>query len=163
MTEIRETRLPGVGTLHDFGSQSGDRIGVISHHADRREVVIYDSADPDRVCASAMLTASEAQVLADLLGGSRITQRLDDLRQEIAGLAIDWLPISPDSPSVGRTIGEMDLRNRTGVTVVALVRADQSIPAPGPDERLRVDDVAVVVGTAEGIDAAAKLLATSAP
>ena len=162
MTEINETKLPGVGTLHDFDCQSGGRIGVIAHHADRREVVIYDSADPDRVGEGVTLTAEEARTLADLLGGTSVTKRLDDLRQEISGLAIDWLPISPNSSYVGKTIGETELRTRTGVSVVALVRDDQPLPAPGPDEELRAGDTAVVVGTAEGIDAATELLTARA-
>ncbi len=160
MTQINETKLPGVGTLHDFECQSGDRVGVISHHGDRREVVIYDPDDPERVAESAAMTADEARVLADLLGGTTVTERLDDLRQEIDGLAIDWLPIAPDSRYAGKTIGETALRSRTGVSIVALVRGDQPVPAPGPEQTLLADDTAVVVGTAEGIDAAVKLLST---
>lgn len=163
MTEINETRLPGVGTLHHFECQSGDRIGVITHHAGRREMVIYDHDDPDRVSEAAALTPNEARVLSDLLGGTSVTERLDDLRQEIDGLVIDWLPISPGSSYAGRTIGETELRTRTGVSIVALVRGDQPLPAPGPDEMLRSADTAVVVGTAEGINTAARLLAAGGP
>lgn len=158
MTEIIETKLPGVGILHDFECQSGPRIGVISHHGDRREIVIYDQDDPDRVSESVSMSADEARVLADLLGGTTVTERLDDLRQEIDGLAIDWLPISADSPFAGRTIGDTELRSRTGVSIVALVRGDRPLPAPGPMDRLVADDTAVVVGTAAGINAAAELL-----
>ncbi len=160
MTEINETKLPGVGVLHDFKCQSGDRVGVISHHAGRREVLIYDSADPDRVGECATMTSDEAHTLVDLLGGSSVTERLDVLRHEIAGLAIDWLPISDRSAYAGKTIADAALRTRTGVSVVAIVRADQPLPAPGPEEELRADDTVVVVGTVEGIDAAARLLAS---
>ncbi len=162
MTQIHETKLPGVGTLHDFECQSGDRVGVISHHGDRREIVIYDRNDPDRASDSAALTADEARVFSDLLGGTTVTERLDDLRQEIDGLAIDWLPISPHSPYAGKSIGETELRSRTGVSIVALVRGNTPLPAPGPEQMLRADDTAVVVGTVAGIDAAAKLLARRA-
>jgi len=158
MTHINETKLPGVGTLHRFDCQSGDRIGVISHHAGRREVIIYDSDDLDRAGECATMTSDEARVLADLLGGTSVTHRLDELRQEIDGLVIDWLPISGHSAYAGKTIGDTALRTQTGVTIVALVRGDRPIPAPGPDEVLQVDDTAVVVGTAEGIDAATQML-----
>jgi len=163
MTEITETRLPGVGTLHAFGCRSGDRVGVISHHSGRREIVIYDHDDTDRVREAATMTPDEARTLADLLGGNSVTERLDDLRREIHGLAIDWLPFSSVSPYVGRTIGDTALRTRTGVSIVALVRGNQPLPAPGPDETLRAEDTAVVVGTAEGIDAAAVLLSAGGP
>lgn len=138
-------------------------MGVISHHGDRREVVIYDPNDPDRVSRSATMNADEARALADLLGGTTVTQRLDDLRQEIDGLAIDWLPISPHSRFVGKTIGDTELRTRTGVSIVALVRGEVPLPAPGPEQLLLVDDTAVVVGTVDGIDAAAELLTRPTP
>jgi TrkA domain protein len=163
MTEISETKLPGVGTLHEFECRSGDRVGVISHHAGRREMVIYDADDHDRVSESITITPDEARALADLLGGTSVIERLDDLRHDIAGLVIDWLPISRHSPFVGHAIGDTALRTRTGVSIVALVRGDDALPAPGPDETLRADDTAVVVGTADGIDAAAQLLAARGP
>lgn len=158
MNEIEQTQLPGVGTLHAFECLSGERIGVISTHADRREVVIYDDDDPDRVCATVSLTPDEARALADILGGITVIERLDDLRQEISGLSIDWLPIAPHSPYAGLTLGDTALRTRTGVSVVAVVRGDRTVPAPGPEEPLLADDTVVVVGTPGGIDRAAQVL-----
>ena len=159
MTEINETSLPGVGMRHDFEAASGDKVGVVSHHSGRRDLVIYNRADPDLVCGTACLTPAEAHALADLMGGPSVVERFDDLRQEIHGLAIDWLPIAPTSPYAGQTLGDTELRARTGVSVVAIVRGDTPIAAPSPDHELLADDVAVVAGTAEGIDAAARLLA----
>lgn len=158
MTEITETKLPGVGTVHTFTSERGDCVGVITHHGGRRELVVYDRDDADRVSESASLTSDEARLLADLLGGSTLSERLDDLRQDIAGLAIDWLPIAPDSPFSGRTIGDTEMRRRTGVSIVAIMRADRAIPAPEPDQQLEADDTLVVVGTSDGIDRAVELL-----
>ncbi|MDH4144744.1 MAG: cation:proton antiporter regulatory subunit [Acidimicrobiia bacterium] len=158
MTDLIETRLPGVGTVHVFDCDNGTRVGVIAHHSGRRELVIYDRDDLDCVSDSAMLTPGEARMLADLLGGTTVTEKLDDLRQNIAGLAIDWLPIPAHSAFAGRTIGETELRHRTGVSIVAIVRDDRPIPAPGPNDELRSGDTAVLVGTAEGIDLATALL-----
>lgn len=159
MTEVNETRLPGLGVRHDFECRSGDRLGVISHHSGRREVVIYDRGDPDRVERATNMTPDEAAVLADLLGGATVIERFDDLRQQIAGLAIDWLPLGPGSPYAGKMLGDTALRTRTGVSIVAIVREDNAIPAPGPDDLLEAGDTLVVVGTAEGIDLAATALA----
>lgn len=159
MTDVNETRLPGLGLRHDFECRGGDRLGVVSHHSGRREVVIYDKADPDRVASSVNMSPEEAAVLVDLLGGATIIERFDDLRQHIAGLAIDWLPIGPTSRYAGRVLGETALRTRTGVSIVAIVREDSAIPAPGPDDLLLAGDTVVVVGTPEGIDIASALLA----
>ncbi len=162
MTSVNETKLPGVGLRHDFATTNGDEIGVISHHSGRRELVIYDPDDPDRVKACANLDPAETAVLTELLGGATVTERFADLRQHIAGLAIDWLPLPAGSAFVGRPLGDTEMRSRTGVSIVALVRDDTAIAAPGPELMLEAGDTAVVVGTAEGIDAAVALLTTTA-
>jgi TrkA domain protein len=161
MTSVNETKLPGVGMRHDFATANGDQVGVISHHSGRRELVIYDPVDPDRVRACANLDAAETALLAELLGGATVVERLADLRQHIAGLAIDWLPLSAGSAFAGRRLGDTEMRSRTGVSIVAVLRGDAAIPAPGPDTVLHAGDTVVVVGTAEGIDAAVALLTTA--
>lgn len=159
MTEINETPLPGLGVRHDFRCVGGDVVGVVSLHSGRRQLLVYDSDDPDKVADSVAMTPDEARILADLLGGSTITERLDDLRQQVSGLAMEWLPISPDSPYAGRHLGDAALRTRTGISIVAILRDDTAIPAPGPDDVLEAGDTAVAVGTTEGLTTAAALLA----
>lgn len=160
MTEIRETKLPGVGLRYDFDCITGDRVGVVSRHGGNRDLVVYDRDDPDSVKFSVELTEPEASHLADMLGGTTVTERLGDLHHEIAGLALDWITVPSGADAAGRTIGDNEVRARTGVSIVALLRDGDAIPAPGPDERLDVGDVAVVVGTPEAVQAAEALLGT---
>ena len=77
----------------------------------------------------------------------------------VEGLALDWL-VLPRS-LVPRTIGETELRSRTGVSVIALVREGITVPAPGPDHELRPGDTIVVTGTTEGIGRAIDLLSAA--
>jgi TrkA domain protein len=163
MTDIRETPLPGVGVRHDFTCDSDQQVGVVSHHSGRRDLVLYDRDDPDRVAETVSMSADEARSLGALLGGPNIIERFDDLRQQIVGLEIAWLPISPKSRLAGRPLGESELRTRTGVSIVALLRGETAIAAPGPDDVMRADDVAVVVGTDDGIDEAARILSAPSP
>jgi CPA2 family monovalent cation:H+ antiporter-2 len=60
--------------------------------------------------------------------------------------------------AVGRTLEELEVRGRTGATVLGLARAGVGIAAPGKDERLAVGDTLVLVGTSEAVDAAMRLL-----
>ena len=133
----------------------------MSHHSGRRDLIVYDRDDPDRVVETVSMSIDEARSLGTLLGGPNIVERLDDLRQQIVGLEIAWLPISPNSPLAGRPLGESEMRTRTGVSIVALLRGETAIPAPGPDDVMLADDVAVVVGTDAGIDEAARILSTA--
>lgn len=161
MTDVNETRLPGVGLRHDFTCQSGDRVGVITRHSGRRELLVFNRDEPDDVSESVAMTPDESSVLAGLLGGATLVDRFDDLRQHIADLSLDWLPVPESSRFAGRPMGDTEMRTRTGVSVIAILRGTTPIPAPGPDVVLEAGDTVVVVGLAAGIDAAADILAQS--
>jgi TrkA domain protein len=81
MVRIDETRLPGMGVRHDFTTASGARIGVVTHRGGRREIVLFDEADPDECRASITLDDEDARALADLLGGSQIVEHLEIERE----------------------------------------------------------------------------------
>ena len=57
-----------------------------------------------------------------------------------------------------RPLGDTALRSRTGVSVVAVMRAGEAHPSPMPDFILTAGDLLVVVGTNEGLDNAVKIL-----
>lgn len=59
---------------------------------------------------------------------------------------------------VGRSLVELDLRGRTGATVLGITRGGVAIAAPSKLERLAVDDTLVLVGTIEAIEAAKEIL-----
>jgi TrkA domain protein len=158
--EIEETTLPGVGLRYEFTSKEGERLGVIHHRSGRRELFIAEASDPDACRESLDLDEEESHILAELLGGSRITAHLADLQQRVEGLAIDWLVLSEDSPYAGGTLGDARVRTRTGVSVVAVLRGEQAFPAPGPDFGLQRRDTLVVVGTPRGIEKLTELLLT---
>jgi TrkA domain protein len=154
--EIHETALPGVGIRHEFATRAGERVGVVSHRRGRRELLVYDTADPDACRESLQLTAEESLVLAQLLGGFRTTRV--DPRHPVDGLAVDWVRVPPDSPFAGRTIAAAGVRSVTGVSIVAVLRRGTAFPSPRPDFALQAADTAVVVGTVEGIEAFVELL-----
>lgn len=158
MTEIRETELPGVGVRYEFRTGSGRRVGVVAHRSGRREIFLADPDDPDAVVESVDLSPEDARTLGDLLGVSQVASRLTELQQQVEELAIDWLPLDEDSPYAGRTIGEAGIRTRTGVSVVAIIRGEDAIPAPGPETRLEAGDYLVVVGTQRGVEELVRLL-----
>jgi len=84
--EIFETPLPGVGIRYEFTSAAGDRLGVVVRRDSRRELVFYDDRDPDRCRDLVELTGAEAATLVELLGGTKVTERVADLRHEVEGL-----------------------------------------------------------------------------
>lgn len=150
MAEVTETQLPGVGVRHEFSTGAGERVAVLSHRTGRREIATYDRADPDSCTTVLHLNPDDTRTLADLLGGGPLSEAAAGV-QRLAGVAIDWVPINAGSGHAGSTIGHARLRTRTGSSVVAVIRGDETIPAPGPETVLVADDLVVAVGTPEGL------------
>ncbi|MFI7445089.1 cation:proton antiporter regulatory subunit [Nonomuraea indica] len=157
--DVEQTALPGIGLRHEFTTQSGKRVGVISHRTGRRDLVIYDREDPDRVCETVKLNDEEAEALVELLGAPRIVQRLNQLHQQVEGLVSLQLPIPPGSPYVDRPMGDARVRTRTNASIVAVVRAGRVSASPGPDFVLAANDTVVVVGSADSTAEVADILA----
>jgi TrkA domain protein len=89
-----------------------------------------------------------------------VTERISDLRHEVEGLSIDWVNLEQGRGLAGRTIGDGQIRTRTGASVVAVIRGTRSIPGPGPEFELQGGDIALVIGSIDGVEAAHRLLVT---
>ena len=158
MSEVHETKLPGVGVRYEFETEDGRRVEVLCHRSGRREIYVASQDDPDEFDRVLELGQPDARTMAELLGASRVAEDLVELQQRIEGLVIDWLPVRADAKYAGRTIGDARIRTRTGVSVVALVQGDDAQPAPGPDAVLSPGSYLVVIGTARGIEQLVELL-----
>ncbi len=156
--EVFETHLPGVGSRYELTTAAGDRIAVVARRDRRRELVIYDDEDPDTCRATVELNSEEAAVVVELLGGTKLTERLADLRHEVEGLAIEWITMPEHGGLSGRTIGDGQIRTATGASVVAVIRDGRSIPGPGPEFRFEPADVVLTVGTVASVEAASDIL-----
>jgi len=151
MAEVTEIRLPGVGVRHEFTTSAGERLGVLSHRTGRRELLVYHRDDPDAASTVLHLSPEDTRTLAELLGASQVSETVMAVQQDLEGLAIDWITLPDHSGAAGSTIAEGQFRTRTGASIVAVIRADATIPAPGPEHRFRTGDVVVAVGTMEGL------------
>jgi TrkA domain protein len=158
MPIVSETPLPGIGVRYEFVTDDGARLGVIHHRTGLRELVLFEPEDPDTSHDLVRLSAEDGRTLAELLGVSQVARDFAELEHEVEGLAVDRLPLPLSSPFDGRTIGDTAARTRTGVSIVAVLRAGSAHPAPGPEFGLRGGDVLVVVGTPRGIEELAILL-----
>ena len=151
--EITETPLPGIGLRDARLTHKGRRGCVISHHNGQRDLVLYAKNDPDACIDTVVLTAGEADTLAEFLGTRRIMKRLTGLSEQVAGLNTHKVLIAPGSPFAGKTLGDTELRSRTGASVVAIMRDLDVIASPSPDFPLVGGDQLIVIGTEEGLKA----------
>jgi CPA2 family monovalent cation:H+ antiporter-2 len=66
--------------------------------------------------------------------------------------------IDAASPAVGQSLADLNLRGRSGATVLAISRDGESIAVPTAGERLQAGDVLALAGSHEAIDAAKEML-----
>jgi CPA2 family monovalent cation:H+ antiporter-2 len=86
-----------------------------------------------------------------------VTERIADLLA--AGTAETYF-VGRGAWPARKTLGELDLRGRTGATVIAVVRGPDSFTSPGADFRLEEQDTLVLVANHRDIDRAFTFLAT---
>ncbi|EHR60731.1 putative regulatory ligand binding protein, C-terminal domain of K+ channels like protein [Saccharomonospora cyanea NA-134] len=152
------TPLPGIGVRKDFALSNGRRVGVVTHRDGVIELIVSKSEDPDACLASLPLNAEEAGTLANLLGAPQLVAQLTEEHRELPGISTRPMAIKGGSPYDGHTLADAALRSRTGVSVVAVMRAGQVHPSPTPDFLFTGGDVLVAVGTSDGLDEAARIL-----
>jgi monovalent cation:H+ antiporter-2, CPA2 family len=66
--------------------------------------------------------------------------------------------LAPGSPAIGKTLAGINLRGRTGATVLAIRRGEQGVLVPTGRELLLAGDVLALAGTHESVEAAGALL-----
>jgi CPA2 family monovalent cation:H+ antiporter-2 len=72
--------------------------------------------------------------------------------------------ITPGSPAVNRSLSELNVRGKTGATILAITRRGESgakVVVPSGKEVLRDGDVLALAGTQESVDAAVEMLTVS--
>ncbi len=79
---------------------------------------------------------------------------MDEIAEAFKTASTETLLVEADSFAVGKTIGELGLRKKTGVSIIAITRAGQTEINPGPETQIKAEDVLVLLGEAEQIDMA---------
>lgn len=83
---------------------------------------------------------------------------LEKLRQLLAGNVIENFLLLENSSAVGKTLAQLDLRNRTGATIIAVLRDNQSSANPAADFVLQQGDLLVIMGTHRELESVGELL-----
>jgi CPA2 family monovalent cation:H+ antiporter-2 len=71
---------------------------------------------------------------------------LAPLKNFLREAELQTFAIRQSSPACGRLIRELELRSKTGASIVAIERNGTNIINPGPDEELQVNDQVLLLG-----------------
>jgi CPA2 family monovalent cation:H+ antiporter-2 len=112
---------------------------------------------PPNVIA-AQVDVVRAEHYAMLRGSSPSAHRIESIYELFTAATTATHLVRAASPAVGRSLGELDLKGRTGITVVAVVRKGKAVTNPPGDWRLARGDILVVLGDHAQLAAARRLL-----
>jgi CPA2 family monovalent cation:H+ antiporter-2 len=107
-----------------------------------------------------------AHVVAELLAqqsreGQAVGQQHSsaELNSVLVGLGSpEQVTLPADSPAVGKTLAEINLRGLTGATVLAVQRGEETVLVPVGKEALLAGDILALAGSKESIELATELL-----
>jgi TrkA domain protein len=156
--DVVEQSLPGIGQRYELDAVEGGKLVVVLHHSGRRDLYVMDPA-ADETKATVVLTDSQARTLGAIVAGAYFKPAIvEEIEAVIGTLLIDWVTLHEQSPAVGRSIADLEVRKRTRMTIAAILRDSDAIIAPEPSEVLRTGDRLVVVGRQEDLRSLVKLL-----
>ena len=160
MSTISEVFLPGVGRKFQVETTSGDRLVIVIHDDGKRELYHFTRKNPDRAASVLTLTDGEARQIAGIIGGLTYVPRNLPMAEVILGdLVLEWFTIEQGVACIGRTIRDLEVRTRTGASIVSILEADQTKRTnPEADTVLNEGATLILAGDRRTINAAKRLL-----
>lgn len=143
---IHEQELPGIGYRYDVDTEEGP-LSVVIHHSGRRD--LYVGSPPVVVTLDDEQARRVGAVLAGAYFRPALAQRIEAV---VGGLLIDWVTLGAESKGAGRSIAELEVRRRTRMSIVAILRGDETLISPDPSEVLLAGDRLIVVGRPQDLD-----------
>ncbi|WP_141432295.1 cation:proton antiporter regulatory subunit [Bacillus sp. 03113] len=145
---IRESELPGIGRKFEIMTSNEDKVVIVIHHDGRREIYHYDDDDLEESISNVTLNDSEARKIAAILGGMVYKPKaVETIEMAFDELLIEWFKVEPHAPAVNKTIGEIDIRNKFGINIIAIIKKDHTkMLNPGPETVIEAGDTLVISG-----------------
>ncbi|WP_152394864.1 cation:proton antiporter regulatory subunit [Paenibacillus guangzhouensis] len=149
---IRESDLPGIGKKYQIDTVSGDKMVVIIHDDGRREIYHFYDEDPEETISQVTLEDEEARQIAAIIGGMSYKPKvLETVQVTLEELVIEWCKIEASYACVNKSIAELQVRQRTGATILAIVEKGKQKINPGPDDLLSANATLVIAGERQQI------------
>lgn len=157
---IYEADVPGVGKRFEVETGDSERLVVIVHHDGKRE--IFRREDPEADAEKLFdLSSKQAREVATILEGADFQPLdLEDADLPLGEAMMEWVEVPESSPIAGKTLQDVQVGERTGVTVAAIQRESETLASPRADTVLNPGDILVVIGSRSDQQAFQSLLET---
>ncbi|AEH35687.1 cation:proton antiporter regulatory subunit [Halopiger xanaduensis] len=147
---IYESDLPGVGKKFEVELENDERLVIVTHNTGKREVYLKENPDAD---GDKLFEVSDrlARKVGTILEGAYFQPVQAEAVETMLSddTFLEWFNVTDTAEIAGQTLEEAAIRERTGVSVIAIQRGDDLISPPTPETVLEVGDTLVVVGERE--------------
>lgn len=152
MGNIRESDLPGIGRKYQIEANSGDKLVIVIHDDGRRELYHFEDDDPEQSISQVSLNDEESRQIASIIGGMQyVPKALDSIQMTLDELVIEWCKVESHFKCINKSIKDLQVRQRSGATILAIIEKGKQKINPGPEVQLIADLTLVVAGERQQI------------
>jgi TrkA domain protein len=147
---LRSINLPGIGTKYELETEKNDVIAVFFLKSGN--IQMYTLQHECKTPSVAELSPSEARRLGSILTGA--IMEADRESVEFAFSALSDLRISVHTYIIGKNIAgksieDLQIRAKTGVTIIAVSRGENNIVNPSANFVFHEGDTLVAIGESD--------------
>lgn len=148
--DFKESDLPGIGKKFTVKTSYDQTLRIILHLTGKREIFIYGNEDDEDAIYDLELGDEDANLIGSILMGTYFKPEQEKKREFILSkLSIEWVEVPKNNQLANCSILDNQIRKKTGVTIIAIIRNKEIILNPDPNEIIREGDTLVIVGTSE--------------
>ena len=149
---LRSLNLPGVGTKYEIETDKGDTIAIF--FTKTGTIQMYTLQNGCNTPSAAVMNPVEARRLGNILTGAIIEADKESVEVAFSALADLRITIHTffiPERFIGKTIEDLQIRAKTGATVIAVCRNDKNIINPPPSFVFQDGDATLVIGESDQI------------
>ncbi|HHT9121061.1 MAG TPA: cation:proton antiporter regulatory subunit [Candidatus Hypogeohydataceae bacterium YC41] len=149
MLEVKESDLPAIGKKFTIETEAEETVVIVLRNTGEREMYRFlkGKEEPESVIT---FTEEEARTIGNILAGAYFEPVHEKAVQLVMKeLSMEWIKVEEGSLLANKTIGEVGIRKKTGVSVISILREGKYIPSPLPTETMLAGDTLIVLGSSE--------------
>lgn len=149
--DLKKISLSSAESRFTIISKNGDKIEVVIYNDGKRGIEYYKK--DAKVPASIVMDERDAQQVAAVIGGAFNDTKIFEPRDTaLKGLILEWIKLEQNIYIAGKSLGELRIREKTGVSIVAILRGGNLLPLPKENKILLGRDYLLIIGKKEEIE-----------
>ena len=156
----RTEEIEHIKTLHDMGVYE-----VVQPHFEAGLEIARQALLHLNIPASEIIKYEDAvrhDLYEPLYRINKEYKEMADLKKAVNLLDLNWIDLNTKSPMIGKSIKQLDIRKRTGISIVGIVSRNNNInPNPDSSYRFKIGDRLAVMGNQEQLTNFQKMCETN--